>query len=99
MARSYQVAVGGTTQYAIAGPSQGGGGQVWVTNPTGQPVTVYLGGEDPQSSTLSSTTGFPLAAGATIGPINLAGGETLYGKGTSATTTATVAVFRSGPVK
>lgn len=96
MARSYQVSVGGTARVAIAGPTQGGGGQVWVSVAAGQPLTVYLDGDAGATSITSS--GYPLAAGSSLGPITLTGGETLYGQVTSSTNTTVVSVLRSGKV-
>lgn len=99
MARANQVTIGPAVKVLIADQQTVAGGPlVWIQNPTGQPTNVYIGGEGQElpavtSGTLTSTTGYSLAVGTTIGPIHVSGNEKIYG--ITNTNTVTVQVFRA----
>ncbi len=98
MARAYQVSIS-STKAVVADKTLAGGGDIIISNPTGQLSDVYLGGEGNETpgpgqtvNTVSSTTGYLLKVGTSIGPIRLSGSEAIYAIANTATTI--VHVFR-----
>lgn len=90
MGRSYSLPTWPGSVNTLAGPTVAGGRNITIKNVHASEV-IYLGGDE-NVNDLSATTGFPLAAGATV-QIQLTGTEVLYGLSGNATVTNTVRIF------
>lgn len=99
MARSYQVSCPPGSAALLADMVTLAGGSTTTVLNSHATETLYVGGDENQlvsggSASLSTSTGFRLAAGQSI-TVTLNGNEELYGRSGTSTVTITAHVFRS----